>query len=283
MFSHLTPSELSSLHPVQLFRVRVLTCSCVFFRAVEQHHHIVVAQAGVYDMDDLVREMDKLSLQSFPQRDPKRKQQVHSLALARGAEDPLKVSVAVLRDADVFLADVPYPQPDYSHFIRKLKRDVKAGAATPGAVLDNGLCFNHLYRARASEEVAAASIQRVFRGWRQRVYERVNALRADINRRRDRAVRKAMQQAHREVMGQVRQRVLVRTPNPPGLRRDDDFCFCFAGNWQRQRPCTAQVPRANQTEDDGHEANKAASAGHADPGGRSTLDCASEQEVRHHD
>ncbi len=76
-----------------------------------------------------------------------------------------------------------------------------------------GVYTCHLSVHQQRQQDAVINIQRVFRGWRQRMYERVNALRYDLERRKQRAVAKAWKRARQIVETEVSACTICVCPN----------------------------------------------------------------------
>jgi hypothetical protein len=92
-------------------------------------------------------------------------------------------------------------QSNYADIVAQLTRigGHKAVPRGPGD-LEFGIFCHHPTESRRREERAVLTIQRVFRGWRVRVYGRVNALRYENEQRRERAVKKAWRRARKLVL-----------------------------------------------------------------------------------
>jgi IQ calmodulin-binding motif len=101
--------------------------------------------------------------------------EIHTLALSRGANDPTK--------------------PDYSALIAKTTKKGGRITATSGTSASFGVNFSTAHAHRQKQETAAVHIQKVFRGWRQRVYNRLNALKYEVERKRERALAKCRNKA----------------------------------------------------------------------------------------
>jgi hypothetical protein len=121
-----------------------------------------------------------------PQLSLQRRMEVHTLALSRGANDPTK--------------------PDYSLLIAKTAK--KGGKATTavGTSASFGVNFSSADAHRQKQDGAALHIQRVFRGWRQRVYNRLNALKYEVEKKRERALAKC----HSKALAVFSQKVRMR-------------------------------------------------------------------------
>ena len=96
-------------------------------------------------------------------------------------------------------------QPDYSALISKIAK--RGGRGKAGSALSSALSYGKAYDRRdvlrQKQAAAALRIQAVFRGWRQRVYNNINALRYEVMKRKDRAIAKAWKKAKDVVMGEV--------------------------------------------------------------------------------
>ena len=97
-----------------------------------------------------------------------------------------------------------FAQSDYSALKARLSRIGGFATAVQGPVeLTFGVYTYHQSTVQQRQLTAATNIQRVFRGWRHRVVERVNALKYDLERRRQRAVVKAWKRARQLVADEV--------------------------------------------------------------------------------
>ena len=97
-------------------------------------------------------------------------------------------------------------QPDYAALLEKSGRGSAIAAAQQQrsqAEASFHLAHDRRVLARAKQERCAVRIQCTFRGWRQRMYNQVNALKYDILQRRERAIAKAWQKARQLVTDKV--------------------------------------------------------------------------------
>jgi hypothetical protein len=165
-------------------------------------------QAGYIDIDALAVLMERSMIAPPPEASTASKARIHELALGIETNDPTKVMRLCLFGIQRVLHRPVclHAQPDYSAYLEAAGRNsanVIAQQQKSAASASFHLTCDSRIDARASQERAALHFQRVFRGWRQRMYNRVNALKYDVLNRRERAVAKAWVKARRTVADKV--------------------------------------------------------------------------------